>query len=106
MFPGMVFRSELAEFHAESLGRPLRVLDLCAAPGGKSTDLASSLRESLGDNFILVSNEVMKARASVLADNMALWGDPNVVVTSCDPAAFAALEGFFDIILADVPCSG
>ena len=106
MFPGMVFRKELAAIHAERLGRPLRVLDLCAAPGGKSTDLASSLRNCLGDNFILVSNEVMKARASVLADNMALWGDPNVVITSCDPAAFASLEGFFDIILADVPCSG
>jgi NOL1/NOP2/fmu family ribosome biogenesis protein len=48
----------------------------------------------------------MKARAGVLADNVALWGDPNVVVTSDDPSAFAALPGFFDIIVADVPCSG
>lgn len=86
--------------------RPLRVLDLCAAPGGKTTDLVSSLRSELGDGFILVANEVMRSRVSVLADNVALWGDPNVVVTSVDPKAFAAFEGFFDLVLADVPCSG
>ena len=83
-----------------------RVLDLCAAPGGKTTDLAASLRERFGDGFQLVSNEVMRNRASILADNVAIWGDPNVVVTSRDPKAFAALEGYFDIIVADVPCSG
>ena len=87
-------------------GRPLRVLDLCAAPGGKTTDLAASLRQFLGDGFLLVANEVMKSRVGILADNVALWGDPNVVVTSDDPAAFASLPGFFDIIVADVPCSG
>lgn len=86
--------------------RPARVLDLCAAPGGKSTDLAASLRQAFGDDFLLVSNEVMRSRVSVLADNIALWGDPNVVVTSVDPKAFARLEGFFDIIVTDVPCSG
>ena len=77
-----------------------RVLDMCAAPGGKTTDIAASLREKLGDNFVLVANEVMKQRAGVLASNVALWGDPNVVVTSDDPSAFAPLEGFFDIIVA------
>ncbi len=84
----------------------VRVLDLCAAPGGKTTDLASSLRQICGDRFLLVANEVMGERASVLSENVARWGDPNVVVTKADPAAFAALEGFFDIILTDVPCSG
>lgn len=103
MFVGHVFRKCLP---MSGDRRPLRVLDLCAAPGGKSTDLAASLREACGDGFILVSNEVMKQRAAVLADNMALWGDPNVVVTSDDPRAFAALDGYFDVIVADVPCSG
>lgn len=104
MFVGYAFRDLLK--HSADPGRPLRVLDLCAAPGGKTTDLAASLREALGDDFLLVANEVMRARASVLAENVARWGDPNVVVTSADPKAFSRLEGFFDIILADVPCSG
>ena len=105
MFVGHVFRTLLRGM-AKPEGRPLRVLDLCAAPGGKTTDLATSLREMYGDGFLLVSNEVMKARAGILAENVAVWGDPNVVVTSDDPAAFAQLPGFFDVILADVPCSG
>lgn len=105
MFVGHVFRNLISGMKLPE-GRPLRVLDLCAAPGGKTTDLAASLREICGDEFLLVSNEVMKARVKVLADNVALWGDPNVVVTSDDPRAFAALPGFFDVIVADVPCSG
>ena len=105
MFVGHVFRQILASVEKPST-RPLRVLDLCAAPGGKTTDLAASLREACGDDYILVANEVMKARVGILADNVALWGDPNVVVTSDDPRAFAQLSGYFDIILADVPCSG
>ena len=104
MFVGHVFRRELRR-----LGAPagIRVLDLCAAPGGKTTDLAASLREACGDAFTLVSNEVMKARTGALLDNVALWGDPNVVVTSVDPAVIGrSLPGCFDIIVADVPCSG
>ena len=104
MFVGHAFRQALERF--SSLDRPVRVLDLCAAPGGKTTDRAASLRERLGDRFLLVANEVMKQRAGVLAENVARWGEPNVCVTSSDPAAFARLGGFFDIIVADVPCSG
>ena len=105
MFVGYAFRKMISKMEMPQ-GRPLRVLDLCAAPGGKTTDLAASLREILGDRFLLVANEVMKARVGILADNVALWGDPNVIVTSDDPAAFAALAGFFDVIVTDVPCSG
>ena len=103
MYVGHVFRKMLAMLEK---GPVVRVLDLCAAPGGKTTDLAASLREACGDGFLLVSNEVMKERVRVLDDNVARWGDPNVAVTSADPAAFARLGGFFDIIVADVPCSG
>ena len=105
MFVGYAFRKTLDNV-AVPQGRPLRVLDLCAAPGGKTTDLMASLREAVGDNYILVANEVMKARVGILADNVALWGDSNVVVTSDDPVAFGALPGFFDVIVTDVPCSG
>ncbi len=107
MFVGHVFRKMLEQM-SESFGfkAPLRVLDLCAAPGGKTTDIVSSLREKLGGSFVLVSNEIMKQRATVLADNAGIWGDPAVVVTSVDPAAFSAIQGYFDIIIADVPCSG
>lgn len=104
MYVGHIFRKHMDR--VDRAGRPLRVLDLCAAPGGKTTDLAASLREAFGNDFTLVSNEVMKARASVLCDNVALWGDPNVCVCSVDPAAFAKMGAWFDVIVADVPCSG
>lgn len=100
MFVGWVLRQVLAKYP----GR--KVLDLCAAPGGKTTDAAASLRELYGEKFMLVSNEVIRSRAAILADNVAMWGEPNVVVTSSDPAEFGHLKGYFDIIIADVPCSG
>jgi 16S rRNA C967 or C1407 C5-methylase (RsmB/RsmF family)/NOL1/NOP2/fmu family ribosome biogenesis protein len=80
----------------------LRVLDLCAAPGGKSTLIASLLdRDSL-----LVSNEVIRTRASILEENMCRWGYRNTWVTSNDPKDIGRLEGYFDIIVVDAPCSG
>lgn len=81
---------------------PLMVLDLCAAPGGKST----LLRSILPEGSLLVANEVVRSRVQVLAENLAKWGHPGVVVTNNDPADFAPLAGMFDVILADVPCSG
>lgn len=81
---------------------PLTVLDLCAAPGGKSTHLASLL----GSDDILVSNEVIRSRAPVLAENLAKHGYPNSIITNLDSQDFAAFGGIFDIILVDAPCSG
>jgi 16S rRNA C967 or C1407 C5-methylase (RsmB/RsmF family)/NOL1/NOP2/fmu family ribosome biogenesis protein len=80
---------------------PLRVLDLCAAPGGKSTLLAAALPESF-----IVSNEVIKTRVSILAENISKWGSDNVVVTHNDPKDFKELAGFFDLMVVDAPCSG
>ena len=105
MFVGHVFRTVLGTLPGVK-DRPVRVLDLCAAPGGKTTDLAASLREVYGSGFVLVSNEVMRQRVSVLASNVAVWGDPCVVVTCDDPSRFSSMKGWFDVILADVPCSG
>lgn len=111
MFVGWMFRQalELLRNSAEEGGAAMKsctALDLCAAPGGKTTDAAASLREIFGSSYLLVSNEVIRQRCSVLADNVALWGDPNVAVTNSDPSAFGKLDGLFDIIIADVPCSG
>lgn len=115
MFVGEAFRTLLSRFYLSEKApmsisqsqTKIRVLDLCAAPGGKTTDVATSLREKFGDNFLLVSNEIVPKRASVLSDNIAIWGDPCVVVTSVDPSVFgASCKGYFDIIITDVPCSG
>ena len=100
MFVGEAFRRVLDNF-----GNGVQVLDLCAAPGGKTTDLSASLRERFGNGFRLVANEVVPRRFGILRGNVAVWGDPNVAVMSRDPSAFGDTP-LFDIILADVPCSG
>ena len=100
MFVGEVFRRVLDGF-----GPGLNVLDLCAAPGGKTTDLAASLRERFGDRFSLLANEVMRNRFGILRSNVRTWGDPRVGVVSRDPSAFSGKE-VFDIVVTDVPCSG
>lgn len=81
---------------------PLRVLDLCAAPGGKSTLLGSLLEE----DDLLISNEVIQTRASILAENLTRWGQMNTWVSNNDPKDFAKLPGYFDVILIDAPCTG
>ncbi len=82
--------------------RPVRALDLCAAPGGKSTLLESCL--PLGS--MLTCNEVVAKRARILQENMTKWGGANVQVTSHEARAFAQMGAEYDFILCDVPCSG
>lgn len=81
---------------------PIRVLDLCAAPGGKST----AALDVLPEQALLVANELIRQRAYVLAENITKWGYPNGIVTQNEPKDFGAMGPCFDLLLTDVPCSG
>ncbi len=84
------------------LSKPLKVLDLCAAPGGKST----LIQAVINDESLLVSNEVIKTRVNILSENISKWGAANVIVTNNDAKDFQRLAGYFDVIVVDAPCSG
>jgi len=84
------------------LNASIKVLDLCAAPGGKSTLIQSLISK---ESF-LVSNEVIKTRVNILTENITKWGAANVVVTNNDPKDFQRLSNYFDLIVVDAPCSG
>ncbi len=84
------------------LAKDVKVLDLCAAPGGKST-LINSL---ISENSLLVSNEVIKTRVGALAENLSKWGRSNVIISNNDPKDFNDLKHYFDVIVVDAPCSG
>lgn len=84
------------------VGNAPRVLDLCAAPGGKSTQLLSVLPAGAW----VVSNEVIRNRANILYENLAKWGAVNSICTSSDPQAFGQMAGMFDLMVIDAPCSG
>ncbi len=79
-----------------------RVLDLCAAPGGKTTLLASLLPK----DSLLIANEVIRTRVPILEENLTRWGQKNTWISSVDAARFGALTGYFDFVLVDAPCSG
>ena len=81
---------------------PVHALDLCAAPGGKSTLLASLLPQG----SLLVSNEIQRGRARILAENMTKWGRPGVMVTCNSPKQIGDSNLMFDLIAVDAPCSG
>ena len=81
---------------------PVKALDLCAAPGGKSTLLASLLPEG----SLLVSNEIQRSRAQILAENMTKWGRTGVMVTCNTPKQIGDSSLMFDLIAVDAPCSG
>ena len=78
------------------------VLDLSAAPGGKSTLIS----QFLDKNGFLVSNEIIRSRAYILAENMIKWGNDNFLVSNNSPEDFRKLPSFFDVLVVDAPCSG
>lgn len=81
---------------------PVVALDLCAAPGGKSTLALSELPEG----SLLIANEVVRQRANILAENIMKWGNPNCIVTNNYAEDFQAFSDAFDLIICDAPCSG
>lgn len=81
---------------------PICVLDVCAAPGGKSTLIASLLK----DDDVLLSNEIIRTRVLTLMDNLNKWGRANTFVSNNDPAELGKLAQTFDVVVVDAPCSG
>ncbi len=98
MFAGELVRRAAAHLS----GGRLRILDLCAAPGGKATHYSAAA----GPGSLIVANEAVRGRVGPLADNVRKWGLGNVTVTNNDPSRFGRLPGFFDIVAVDAPCSG
>ncbi len=97
-----MFLDEALRQHLTSHLSPLTSLDLCAAPGGKST----LLRAALPEDCMLYSNEPIRHRASILLENVTKWGYNNHVVTNAYPKDYRKAKMKFDLILCDVPCSG
>ncbi len=104
---GLYYAQEAASMMVDLVVRqlihqPVTMLDLCAAPGGKST----ALRAALPEGSLLVSNEPMRTRAQILAENIQKFGHQDAIVTNNYPRDFQKAGILFDAILADVPCSG
>lgn len=98
----MITAHVVAALSARLGGAPLLMLDACAAPGGKST----AALDALPVGSMLVANEFDFRRAFILAENIQKWGCPAVAVSRGDTARFRRLPKLFDIVAADVPCSG
>ena len=92
----------ITEVARQLFHEPMMMLDLCAAPGGKTT----ALRSVLPEGSLLFTNEPVKTRASILKENVEKWGHPDVIVTNNYPRDYKKSKLTFDAILADVPCSG
>lgn len=92
----------LEHFIENCIHKPVKALDLCAAPGGKATHLSAILSEG----SLLVANEMIRPRANILSENLIKWGNPRTIVTNNDPKDIGKLKSFFDLIVCDLPCSG
>jgi 16S rRNA C967 or C1407 C5-methylase (RsmB/RsmF family)/NOL1/NOP2/fmu family ribosome biogenesis protein len=92
----------LEYFIKNYIHEPVKVLDLCAAPGGKSTHLSAILPRG----SLLIANEIIRSRANILSENMTKWGNPYTIVTNNTPKDIGKLKSFFDLIVCDLPCSG
>lgn len=103
MSVGQAVEYLIEEWYAKDHDRDIRILDLCAAPGGKTSHIASAM----GTRGLLVANEIVPDRARILAQNVERMGICNCIVTNESPDRLAnRFSGFFDIIVVDTPCSG
>ncbi len=98
----MLVREVIRQSCVQHLNKPIHAIDLCAAPGGKTTILLDELHP----NSLIVANEVIQSRVGALTENLERWGHANMAITSAEVERFSPLNGLFDLVLVDAPCSG
>lgn len=102
---GSMYYQKILEEILPTFTGEINLLDMCAAPGGKTTAMLNALHKS-GSPYNVLANEYDRKRASILVENLQKWGDPNVITTNADASSIGRLGDTFDIIAVDAPCSG